>query len=126
MTTSPRPTRLSVTFGLIVVAGAGLFLARDKVRNWWRPRNSSEISTTGGTTPSSTGPTPRAEVALDPRRRQLIGVRTITVARDTLPSSIRTIGVVRAPETRLADVNVKIDGWIRQLDVDYTGQPVIK
>jgi RND family efflux transporter MFP subunit len=39
---------------------------------------------------------------------------------------VRTTGVVRYDETRLSDVNVKLEGWIRELHVDYTGQPVQK
>jgi len=39
---------------------------------------------------------------------------------------VRTTGVVRYDETRQADVNVKLDGWIRKLYVDYTGQFVQK
>ena len=35
---------------------------------------------------------------------------------------VRTTGVVRYDETRQTDVNVKLEGWIRDLRVDYTGQ----
>ena len=31
---------------------------------------------------------------------------------------------VRYDETSLTDVNLRLDGWIRDLYVDYTGQPV--
>ena len=47
-------------------------------------------------------------------------------ARLDLVVAIRAVGMVRADETRLTDVNVKVDGWIRELSVDYTGQPVAK
>ncbi|HXH07815.1 MAG TPA: FixH family protein [Vicinamibacterales bacterium] len=39
---------------------------------------------------------------------------------------IRTVGIVRYDETRLADVNLKLDGWVRELYVDYTGAFVRK
>ena len=68
----------------------------------------------------------RAEVSIDPRRQQLIGVRTVVAKRADLATTIRAAGVVRYDETRLADVNVKIEGWIRDLYVDYTGQAVRK
>lgn len=70
--------------------------------------------------------TPRGDVTIDPRRQQLIGVRTAPVARGPLQHSIRTVGVVRYDETSLADVNLRIEGWIRDLYVDYTGQPIQK
>ena len=64
----------------------------------------------------------RAEVNIDPRRQQLIGVRTAVVERRALTQPIRAVGTVRYDETRLSDVNVKVAGWIEELFVDYTGQ----
>ncbi|MGH9199770.1 MAG: FixH family protein [Vicinamibacterales bacterium] len=72
--------------------------------------------------PSGGAQTPRAEVSIDPRRQQLIGVRTVSVERRLLSKIVRTVGVVRYDETRLADVNLKLEGWIRDLYVDYTGE----
>ena len=69
---------------------------------------------------------PRADVQLDTRRRQLLGVRTVPVDRTSLDREIRAVGVVRYDETRLADVNLKLDGWVTKLHVDYTGQPVTR
>jgi Cu(I)/Ag(I) efflux system membrane fusion protein/cobalt-zinc-cadmium efflux system membrane fusion protein len=64
----------------------------------------------------------RAEIIIEPQRQQLIGVRLAPVQRTQVAPVIRTTGVVRYDETRLTDVNVKLDGWIRDLRVDYTGQ----
>ena len=66
----------------------------------------------------------RAEVTLDLRRQQLIGVRTATVKREAFDKTIRTVGIVKYDETRLADVNLKIEGWIRDLFVESPGQAV--
>jgi membrane fusion protein, copper/silver efflux system len=68
--------------------------------------------------------TPRGDVTIDPRRQQLIGVKTVPVVRQTVDQTIRTTGAVRYDETKQADVNVKVEGWIRDLYVDYTGQAV--
>ena len=73
------------------------------------------------TEPAAVG-SPRAEVSIDPRRQQLIGARTAPAERRTLTKQIRAVGTVRYDETRLADVNVKVAGWIEELYVDYTGQ----
>jgi Cu(I)/Ag(I) efflux system membrane fusion protein/cobalt-zinc-cadmium efflux system membrane fusion protein len=67
---------------------------------------------------------PRSDLTLDTRRRQLVGVRTARVERTSLQRTIRASGVIRFDETRQADINVKLDGWIRDLQVDYTGQPL--
>jgi RND family efflux transporter MFP subunit len=66
--------------------------------------------------------TPRAEIMIDPRRQQLIGVRTVPVERRALTATVRTVGVVRYDETRLADINLKLEGWVRDLYVDTTGE----
>lgn len=68
--------------------------------------------------------TPRAAVQLDTRRRQLLNVRTVRVERRPLVRDVRAVGIVRYDETRLADVNLKLDGWVKTLHVDSTGQPV--
>jgi RND family efflux transporter MFP subunit len=39
---------------------------------------------------------------------------------------VRTTGLVRYDETRLSDINLRVEAWIRALDVDYTGQFVRK
>lgn len=70
--------------------------------------------------------TPRGDVTIDPRRQQLIGVRVAPVTREPMRHAVRTVGVVRYDETGLADVNLRLEGWIRDLYVDYTGQPIQK
>ena len=67
-----------------------------------------------------------AGIKLSDAKRQLIGVRTTEVAPKPLTKTIRTVGVVEPDETRLAEVNMKIDGWIEKLYVDSTGQLVRK
>jgi RND family efflux transporter MFP subunit len=74
--------------------------------------------------PATPADQPRGDVTIDARRQQLIGVRIVTAERRSIGASARTTGVVRFDETRQVDVNVKVDGWIRDLDVDFTGQPV--
>jgi Cu(I)/Ag(I) efflux system membrane fusion protein len=70
--------------------------------------------------------TPRAGVSIDARRQQLMGVRTAPAMRVSLTQTIRTTGNVRANESRQTDINLKVEGWIRDLYVDYTGQAVRK
>jgi RND family efflux transporter MFP subunit len=70
--------------------------------------------------------TPRGAITIDARRQQLIGVRIVPVARTSLVQSVRAVGVVRYDETRQSDVNLKVDGWIRDLFIDSTGQAVEK
>jgi Cu(I)/Ag(I) efflux system membrane fusion protein/cobalt-zinc-cadmium efflux system membrane fusion protein len=71
--------------------------------------------------PGGTDATPRAPVQLDLRRQQLIGVRLAAVEPATLDRTIRAVGTVAFDETRLTDVNVRLEGYVRDLRVDATG-----
>ena len=68
--------------------------------------------------------TPRADVTLDTRRQQLIGVRTVRVAHSDMAPEIRAAGTITFDETRRAEISTRIDGWIRDLHADYTGRAV--
>jgi len=76
--------------------------------------------------PPATEPaaTPRVAVTLDARRQQLIGVRTAQAQRVAVTPEIRAVGIVRYDETRQAEINVKVDGWIQHLQADYTGKSI--
>ena len=68
----------------------------------------------------------RGDITIDAQRQQLLGVRLSPVTREPMATSVQTTGIVKYDETRLTDVNVKLDGWIRDLHADYTGQSVQK
>lgn len=65
-------------------------------------------------------------IEIPPEKRQLIGVRTAQVTRESLVRTIRTVGRIEYDERRLATVNTKFGGWIEKLHVDYTGRFVRK
>lgn len=67
-----------------------------------------------------------AEVHIDAQRQQLIGLRTVEVSETPLGDELRTSGRVIPDETRVRKVNVKVEGFIEKLFVDFTGQPVAK
>ena len=112
--------RISLVIALLVGAAAVAALV---VVRWPSGR---DASTAASTTPSThaTHETPRADVTLDARRQQLIGVRTVAVRRTTLAPEVRAAGTVTYDETRQAEINSRVDGWIRELYADYTGRPV--
>lgn len=84
---------------------------------------SHDHDSAGGAVPPADA---RAPIQLDLRRQQLIGVRLAGAEPATLDRSIRAVGNVTFDETRLADVNVQVDGFLRRLDVDATGVFVAK
>lgn len=68
--------------------------------------------------------TARQSVHLTRSEERALGVTYMTVARDTMVKSIRTVGEISAAEPRIADVTPKIDGFVERLNVDETGQSV--
>ena len=67
-----------------------------------------------------------APVQVDDSRRQLLGIRTVSVSRTQLKKTIRTVGLVGADETRASQVHVKFEGFIERIFVNYVGQEVQK
>jgi multidrug efflux pump subunit AcrA (membrane-fusion protein) len=65
-------------------------------------------------------------VMIDEARRQLIGVRTEPVVEAPMRNSFRAVGRVTYDESSLADVNLKVRGWITKLYVNQTGQRVAR
>lgn len=72
----------------------------------------------------STGQAVRQAVHLTQAEERALGVVYLTVGREDLTRTIRTVGQIAAPEPTIADVTPKIDGFVEQLFVDYTGQSV--
>ena len=125
-----RALLILVAVGVLLLAvGAGVYVFRMRARTSASPPPSAQeaMPTTPATNTTATGAPPttlRGDVTIDPRRQQLIGLKTVPVMRQTVDQTVRAAGVVRYDETKQADVNVKIEGWIRDLYVDYTGQPI--
>jgi Cu(I)/Ag(I) efflux system membrane fusion protein len=63
-------------------------------------------------------------VALDPARRQSLGVRVDTLRVRDLVVDLHAAGRVAYDETRRSEVSLKYSGWVRQSLVDFTGAAV--
>ncbi len=119
-----------VVAAVLLGAGAGVYVVRTRTA-----RSAPSASPTvqeatpnmpaaGPATTRAAQPASRGDVTIDSRRQQLIGVKTVAVVRQSVGQNVRATGAVTYDETKQADVNVKIEGWIRDLYVDYTGQPI--
>jgi Cu(I)/Ag(I) efflux system membrane fusion protein len=73
-----------------------------------------------------TGIEDHAAVKIDPERQQLIGLRTEQVVAGTVSGEFRALGRVTVDETRVRKVNVKVEGFVEKLFVDFVGKPVTK
>ncbi len=63
-------------------------------------------------------------VSLDTEAARRIGVTYAAAVRRPVARTVSTVGNVTYDETRLANVNPKIEGWVERLYVDFTGAPV--
>ena len=73
-----------------------------------------------------TGSDTHAVVTIDAERQQLIGLRTAPVAQGLVGGELRATGRVAVDETRVRRVNVKVEGFVEKLYVDFLGKPVTK
>lgn len=89
---------------------------------WWFTRSGKEASAA-----------PRAAVAADSGGRAVvltaasaarIGVTYAVVEHGVLASDVRTVGLVTFDETRVKSISPKVEGFVEQLFVNSTGQPV--
>lgn len=75
----------------------------------------------------SGGPAPLeglATVSIDPARQQLIGLRTAEVKRENIAGSWRTVGRVQVDPTGVRKINVKVEGYVEKVYVDFVGKSV--
>ena len=63
---------------------------------------------------------------VDPKRQQMIGVRSAPVATRSLDNTIATIGRVELDERRVVHVHTKFAGWISKVFVDFQWEHVAK
>ncbi len=79
------------------------------------------------TSAAATAPTQPAGytgLTIAPAIQQRIGVTVGQVESTPLVMTIRTVGIVRPNETKVAHIHIKTEGWVEKLFVDYTGQKV--
>jgi multidrug efflux pump subunit AcrA (membrane-fusion protein) len=79
----------------------------------------------GETMPTS-GVPGHAVVMVAPEFQQRLGVTVGVVEKAPLRMSVRTVGIVRPDETRLARVHIRTEGWTKKQFVNYVGAPVKK
>jgi membrane fusion protein, copper/silver efflux system len=120
---------VAVTASVVIIVA--FTVTRSTIRQWLSAEHNKVVPSSNGsgsTAPMSPGSMPdtpaRGEVTLDTRRQQLIGVRTVPVVRGPIGGETRVLGTVQFDETRQAEINTQVDGWIRELFADYTGKPI--
>jgi Cu(I)/Ag(I) efflux system membrane fusion protein/cobalt-zinc-cadmium efflux system membrane fusion protein len=69
---------------------------------------------------------PASTIRIDPVTMQNMGVRTDQVRRMKIAKSIRALGTVTYDETKVQAINLKFDGWVEKLHVNFVGESVKK
>jgi Cu(I)/Ag(I) efflux system membrane fusion protein len=103
-----------VTIALLVVAFFALSTRDEKTGN-------SSAEHVHGASPTATTSNPLM-ISADAAKR--IGVTFAPVTLGPLTREIRTVAQITFDETRVRTISPKIDGWVEQLHVNFTGQPV--
>jgi Cu(I)/Ag(I) efflux system membrane fusion protein len=67
-----------------------------------------------------------AAVTIDPSRQQLIGLRTVAVSKGSVGGSWHTVARIEVAPTHVRKTNVKIEGFVERIFVDFVGQSVRK
>jgi Cu(I)/Ag(I) efflux system membrane fusion protein len=110
-----------------------------KVLYWQDPMNPAHRSDKPGKAPDGMDLVPVYEeeaaaeaqagppgVVINPAKQQLIGVQVGTVQLEPLTRTIITVGQLTYDETRVARLQSKVEGWIEQVFVNFTGMWVSK
>ena len=69
---------------------------------------------------------PEGAFQISPEKQQLIGIQYGEAAYQPVSKTLRAVGRLTYDETKIARIHPKIDGWIDQVFVDFTGKLVQK
>lgn len=117
-----RKSRIIVAFATVLLAACG---GQDEPASMAEMGEHDHSQMSGqGSEVDSTGALIRGPVRLTRQQEQALGVVITRVRRETLSRTIRTVGQIQAAEPNIADVTPKIDGFVEELYVDFTGETV--
>ena len=114
----------------LIVAAVGLLILAAGISIWLQLRNQprpvSAPTSTGPVTTSGSDAMPSTAFRISPEKQQLIGVQYGTVGFQSMSKTLRAVGRVAFDETKITRINPKIEGWIEDVYVDFTGKFVKK
>lgn len=121
---APRRTTWALLLGVVVVVAIGIAIFA-YLRNRPKPVPTPKSAGPMETTSTDTG-MPETAFRISPEKQQLIGVQYDAVEYQSISKSLRAVGRVAFDETKIARINPKIEGWIENVYVDFTGKLVQK
>lgn len=69
---------------------------------------------------------PEGAFQISPEKQQLIGVQYGEVAYKPAIKTLRTVGRLTYDETKIVRIHTKVEGWIENVYIDFTGKEVKK
>jgi Cu(I)/Ag(I) efflux system membrane fusion protein len=119
---------VAVALGAVLFARSRTSGSRARDEPGQRGEKEATVGMDGGTSDLDAGGAvpQRAELTIAPEIQQRIGVTLGKVKNAPLEVKIRTVGIVRPDETKMTNVQLKTEGWVEALFVNYTGQRVKK
>ena len=122
---APKTTRRA---RVIIAAGLTTALAGAGVVAWLATRGRPTSTAPAAVAEHNHGAAASGDVAqpvmLTPDQARRIGVTYVAATKSPLATEVRTVAQVTYDETRVKAIAPKLDGWVEQLYVNYTGQPV--
>jgi Cu(I)/Ag(I) efflux system membrane fusion protein len=118
-----RRARLTIALGMTTaLAGAGAV-------TWVATRGRSTPTPAASAAPAHDHGAAAAgdvsqPVMLSPDQARRIGVTYVEATLAPLSTEVRTVAQVTYDETRVKAISPKLEGWVEQLYVNYTGQPI--
>jgi Cu(I)/Ag(I) efflux system membrane fusion protein len=103
---------------VIVAVGVGVY--------WWLMVRPPELMHPTQTPKASAIPAQNKGVMVSPEKQQMMGVKTEPATIRDLTHTIRTVGQVEVDERRLTHMHTKLEGWVQELYVKFTGELVQK
>jgi membrane fusion protein, copper/silver efflux system len=103
---------------VMVAVGVGAY--------WWFMVKTPEPMHLTQTPKTSPLPAQNMGVMVSPEKQQMMGVKTEPAMIRDLTHTIRTVGQVEVDERRLTHMHTKLEGWVQELYVKFTGEHVQK
>jgi membrane fusion protein, copper/silver efflux system len=114
--------------------------AERKVLYWVDPMHPAYKSNKPGTAPDcgmdlvpvyeagaeATANAPAGAIQISPEKQQLIGVQYGEAVYKPVSRTLRAVGRLAYDETKITRIHPKIEGWVEQVFVDFTGKEVRK
>ncbi len=109
---------------LILLCAADLMRGQESLAQNMAMPEMEKSKPAGNSVTPSPSPPGFTEVNIAQEVQQRIGVTLGKATQTPLTMVIRTVGIVRPDETKLAHIHLKTEGWVEKLFVSFTGQEV--